>query len=405
MRILKRVSKRTKKYERGAKSFRWHHPFVIPVVTFMVLFFASVIAFIGFSGETVGAPDTKVVRLTVDGKEMTVPTRAHKVADLLKKLGLELTGNDAIEPSPKTPIVGDNFKIDIKHAKPYVVVDENGEKLYATVAGVDLKDAAKKAGAQVYFEDIVYAEPTTADETIDDGFVGTKLLINRATPVVVNLYGKSVVIRTHKQTVGEVLAEKGIVVRKKDKVQPSLDTRVKPNLGIFIFTKGKKIINIEEEIAPPVEQREDPESPLGTETVIEAGTPGVRIVTYELILKNGKEVGRKKIQSVITQQPKKRIVIVGTKFDGFDGSFGAALAALRSCEGSYTSNTGNGYYGAYQFNLGSWQSFAPAAYRNRAPSDAPPAVQDLAASNYYQASGWSPWPACSANLGLQDVYR
>lgn len=403
MKILKKFKKSAKKYKKGTKSFRWQHPFVIPVAVFLVMFFASVIAFIGFSGETVGAPDTKVVRLTVDGKERAVPTRAHTVGDLLKKLGLEVTKNDAIDPSPKTPINGENFKVELRHAKPYVIVDENGERKYATVAGVDLKDAANKAGAHVYFEDIVYAEPTGADDTVSDGFVGTKLIINRATPVVLSLYGKSIVVRSHATTVGGVLKDKGIVLHKGDRVRPKTDTKIKPNLPIFILRKGEKIVSVEKTIPAPVETREDPEAPVGSETVIDPGRPGARIVTYRIKSKDGKEIGRKKIQSIVVTQPKKRIVVVGTKTKGFDGGFEAALAALRSCEGSYTSVNPAGYYGAYQFTQSSWNNYAPASYAGANPTSAPPAIQDLAARNYYQASGWAPWPNCGA--GLPDIYR
>lgn len=407
MNILKKFKKGAKKYKKGVKSFRWHHPLVIPVTVFMVLFFASVIAFIGFSGETVGAPDTKVVKLTVDGKERTVPTRAHTVGDMLDKLGLETTKDDAVDPSPKTPIVGDNFKVELRHAKPYVIVDENGERKYATVAGVDLKDAANKAGAELYVEDIVYAEPTGADDTVSDGFVGTKLIVDRATPVVLSLYGKSIVVRSHAKTVGGVLRDKGVVLRKGDRVKPKAETKIKPNLPIFILRKGEKIVSEKQNIPAPVETREDPQAPLGSETVIEPGQPGTRLVTYRIKSKDGKEVGRKKIQSIVVTQPRKRVVVVGTKAQGFDGGFEAALAALRSCEGSYSSNTGNGYYGAYQFSSSSWRSFAPAGYQDywdtgRVP---PPIAQDQAARNYYEVSGWTPWPACSQSLGLQDAYR
>ncbi len=403
MKILKRFTKRAKSYRKGVKSFRWHHPLVLPVTTFMVLFFAGVIVFIGLSGETVGAPDTKIVRLTIDGQPRTVPTRAHTVGDLLRKLDLKITRNDALDPSPKTPITGKNFQIELRHAKPYVIIDENGEKIYATVAGVDLKDAAAKAGAQLYIEDIVYAEPTTADDTLDEGFVGTKLLINRATPVVVNLYGKSIVVRSHKQTVGEVLDEKGIVLRQGDRVRPAADTKIRPNLAIFVLRKGEKIISIEQAIPAPVEQREDPEAPVGSEVIIEEGAPGLRLITYQVKTKDGKIIDRKRIQSVVVTQPKKRIVVIGTKAQAFDGGFEAALAALRSCEGGYTSVNPAGYYGAYQFTQSSWNSFAPSSYVGTNPINAPPAIQDLAARNYYMASGWSPWPNCGASL--PDIYR
>jgi len=75
-------------------------------------------------------------------------------------------------------------------------------------------------------------------------------------------------------------------------------------------------------------------------------------------------------------------------------------AKLRMCEasGNYATNTGNGYYGAYQFNLATWQGLGYPGL----PSDASPAVQDEAAQKLYQQRGWQPWPACSAKLGLVD---
>jgi len=75
-------------------------------------------------------------------------------------------------------------------------------------------------------------------------------------------------------------------------------------------------------------------------------------------------------------------------------------AQLRQCEagGNYAINTGNGYYGAYQFSAGTWHGLGYPGL----PSDAAPAVQDAAAAQLYQARGWQPWPGCSAKLGLVD---
>ncbi len=76
----------------------------------------------------------------------------------------------------------------------------------------------------------------------------------------------------------------------------------------------------------------------------------------------------------------------------------AAFAALRNCEsgGNYGDNTGNGYYGAYQFALSTWQSLGYSGL----PSQAPPAVQNQAASRLQAEAGWGQWPACSQMLGL-----
>jgi hypothetical protein len=74
------------------------------------------------------------------------------------------------------------------------------------------------------------------------------------------------------------------------------------------------------------------------------------------------------------------------------------FARLRECESgdNYQDDTGNGYYGAYQFSLPTWQGLGYSGL----PSAAPPPEQDQAAYRLYQQSGWSAWPACSAMLGL-----
>lgn len=119
-------------------------------------------------------------------------------------------------------------------------------------------------------------------------------------------------------------------------------------------------------------------------------------------MQNGIEVSRVAIQSVVTKQPVKQIETVGSKSTNtFNGSFAEALARLRSCEGSYTSNTGNGYYGAYQFDIQTWGGYA--GFPNAAA--APPAVQDEKAWLTYQRRGWQPWPSCMRSQGLQDIYR
>jgi hypothetical protein len=80
------------------------------------------------------------------------------------------------------------------------------------------------------------------------------------------------------------------------------------------------------------------------------------------------------------------------------GTLSQDFAAIRNCEssGDYSLDTGNGYYGAYQFGLGTWQSLGGTGL----PSSAPPALQDALAYKLYERSGWSPWPECSAIIGL-----
>ncbi len=77
----------------------------------------------------------------------------------------------------------------------------------------------------------------------------------------------------------------------------------------------------------------------------------------------------------------------------------ADWASLRDCEssGRYDINTGNGYYGAYQFDLPTWRSVGGTGY----PNEASPAEQDYRALYLYRMRGWSPW-TCARIRGLVE---
>lgn len=71
---------------------------------------------------------------------------------------------------------------------------------------------------------------------------------------------------------------------------------------------------------------------------------------------------------------------------------GAPLSAIRQCEsnGNYSTNTGNGFYGAYQFTQSTWNSVGGVGN----PAAASPAEQDKRAAILYAREGSSPWPVC-----------
>ena len=70
--------------------------------------------------------------------------------------------------------------------------------------------------------------------------------------------------------------------------------------------------------------------------------------------------------------------------------------ASASRGGNYRINTGNGYYGAYQFNQSTWNGVGGTGR----PDHAAPEVQDEMATRLYERRGWSPWPSCSRSRGL-----
>jgi hypothetical protein len=60
-------------------------------------------------------------------------------------------------------------------------------------------------------------------------------------------------------------------------------------------------------------------------------------------------------------------------------------------------NTGNGYYGYFQFSLGTWESVGGPGYPHHHSYE----TQKAYAQKLQARSGWGQWPACSRKLGLR----
>jgi Transglycosylase-like domain len=76
--------------------------------------------------------------------------------------------------------------------------------------------------------------------------------------------------------------------------------------------------------------------------------------------------------------------------------------AIAHCEssGNWAINTGNGYFGGLQFDVGTWGDFGGLAYAPRA--DLATRAQQIAVAARVRDArhGYGSWPACAARLGL-----
>jgi hypothetical protein len=75
---------------------------------------------------------------------------------------------------------------------------------------------------------------------------------------------------------------------------------------------------------------------------------------------------------------------------GGGGNAGGVWLELRECESgdNYQENTGNGFYGAYQFSEQTWSGMGYPGY----PYQEPPAMQDAAAQRLQAEAGWAARP-------------
>ncbi len=368
---------------------------ILALLAFLVISTIFIISSVGASS-TDSARDGRLITFHDRGQEKVILTHAQSVRDALNDANIHVAPEDRIEPSLDDPLVATDYTVNIYRARPVIVIDGAVRQKIMT-AQQTASGISDAAGIKLHDEDTTHLG--ASDNVIADG-ASVTLTIDRATAFTLNLYGTTTTAYSRAATVGEMLEKKNIHLAADDSLSVDPKTSLTAGMTVEIWRNGVQTSTVEEKITFPVRQIQDADQPAGYRKVQTPGTNGRKNVTYEITMQNGKEVGRKVIQSVTLEEPKEQVEIVGSK-PSFSGDFAAALAKLRACEsgGNYANKKNPLYRGAYQYSYSTWANYG--GYYD--PADAPPAVQDQAARNTYLRRGWQPWPNCGANL--PDIYR
>jgi uncharacterized protein YabE (DUF348 family) len=226
-------------------------------------------------------------------------------------------------------LVEDNFRINIYHARPVTIVDGT-KKTVTLTAQKSARVVAEAAGLKVNHEDIASFE----EGSITENVIGEKVVVSRATPITLNLYGTPIPSYTQGQNIAQVLREKHIKLENGETVNPTPETEVKANMQIFILSKGSQLITTEEALPFPTQTVNDITLSFGTTVVRQPGQPGRQAVTYLINSQKGVEVSRKIIQQVIIQAPVTQIVAKGATID-INGDKTAIMAQAGISSGDY----------------------------------------------------------------------
>lgn len=359
---------------------RTRHPFAVPFITVAVLGALTAAGFYFFQWSLKPSSNNYVVIVSHDNVEQTVPSREPTVGTLLAKLHLTLNPGDVVEPSLPTHINQDKFRINIYRALPVRIVD-GGRQVFTFSAAKTPRAVARQAGLSLYAEDLPTASPTV--NFISEGAIGETINVKRSVPIGLILYGTPIATRTHSDTIRQLLAEKHIVLHKGDTVQPALDTPIAAGQQVFVLRPGTKVTTSTQPIPAPVQTINDPNLTVGTSAVRQQGAAGVLLITYEIDVKTGVQ---KQLQSIQLQPPVPEIIARGTAPVPASSNLSSWLYKLRMCEshGNYQENTGNGYYGAYQFSISTWDSLGTGYAR---ADLAPASIQDQAIIRNTNRSG------------------
>lgn len=127
--------------------------------------------------------------------------------------------------------------------------------------------------------------------------------------------------------------------------------------------------------------------------------PVVSKTTYQAPVKNtvAQSTYQAPVQQTVYSAPKQQVTYTKTQAAPAPRvNNGLNWSALAQCEsgGNASINTGNGFYGMYQFDLQTWQSVGGSGY----PHQASAAEQTKRAQILYNSRGAQPWPVCGARL-------
>ncbi|WP_280139656.1 resuscitation-promoting factor [Nocardioides lianchengensis] len=356
----------------------------------------SSVVVLAVAGSALGyrALSTTVV-VSVDGKDREVRAMGGTVEDVLESEGIEVGSHDLVAPGLDEQ-VADGSRINVKYGRP-LSLTVDGEEQTHWVTSTDVDDALGELGQS--YGDARLSSSRSA--TIGRG--GLDLEVVTPKTVEVKIAGRKARQRTVLAlTVEEALQQLGVEVDRHDRTRPALDHELQDG-DTLVFTDIRVASKKVRAEALPFDtvEREDDEAYEGDETVVREGREGARDVVYRLVYRNGELTARKVLRQRVLRDPVDEVVEIGTKEQpapDFSGG-GTVWDRLAQCEsgGNWAINTGNGYYGGLQFNLGTWQSYGGSGL----PSENSREAQIAIATKVRDAAGgYGAWPGCAAKLGL-----
>ncbi len=366
---------------------------------------------LGGAGMAVAAAH-KTVDVDVDGQIVQVSTFAGDVGYLLEQQGITVGEHDLVVPGLDEPLT-EGGEVVVRTAEQIdVTVDGEATQIWT----VDDTAADALASLQASGRDAeITASRTSGRQALD-----LPLVANGPVTFVVDGEERTTEIDGVADLATAMLAAE-ITVDANDQVTVATDSSGTPVVTIVRVALEED--SRTESIDFDTVERGTDDLYEGESRVVSEGSEGERTYVYVSRVVDGEVVSSRLVSSKVTTKPQDRVVEHGTaerpapppapaassSDEGDDGDSGGSgggggtvsgdvWAQLAQCEsgGNPTTNTGNGYYGLYQFSLPTWQAMGGSGL----PSEASAAEQTQRAQALQARSGWGQWPACAAKLGL-----
>lgn len=139
------------------------------------------------------------------------------------------------------------------------------------------------------------------------------ITINTAVNLNVKSQGKNIKVVSAEDNVCDMLKAEGIAFDDNDKILPGRNEKLKPGMQIELVKVDVKKIKEVKPIDFTTEVKNDNSKPQSYTEVLKSGQDGEKEVTHELVYENGKEVSNNVVQELVVKEPINKKVIKGTK--------------------------------------------------------------------------------------------
>ena len=350
------------------------------------------------------------VTVEVDGVAHDVSGFFTTAGDALSTAGVSVGAHDLVAPASDQRVASGDTVV-VRTATEYdVTVDGNQTTAWSTAPSISGVLAALPASASSMAADRSY---TRAEMPVAETGETIHVIADGTTTDIV---------ASSSEGTTAILEKAGVSAGPIDRV--TLENKDgETTLRVARVVRGT--VSTTTEIPYETEEREDAEAEEGTEKTVQEGVAGSEVTeAYQETIDGNVTVSA--VLSTTRTEPTKRVVSKGTKAKktedtsassssgaassgssssgssaaapaAVSGDDAASWAAIAQCEsgGNPSINTGNGYYGMYQFSLPTWRSVGGSGL----PSDASVEEQTMRARMLQQRSGWGQW-GCAYRLGL-----
>jgi 3D (Asp-Asp-Asp) domain-containing protein len=139
-----------------------------------------------------------------------------------------------------------------------------------------------------------------------------RIYIERATPLFIQADGQVVKVHTHRETVGEVLAEQGFALMGQDYSRVPLESPVASNETIEIV-RVRETVEFQEEYIPfETEWVPDETMELDQRAVLQTGATGILRTRTRVRFENDEEIWRNFEDEWLAQEPADQVIAYGT---------------------------------------------------------------------------------------------